>query len=79
MTWLSQKKQKELARAAANKAFGKASNYQVGQARKILVQMVDDDPKNYIDMHGSVKSYYTILSDKIIEDAAEKLKPASLF
>ena len=76
---ITKTKQKQLARETAKKAFGikYPSNYQVGQARKIVMQLVNENPKKYLQWH---RKYIIPLSNTIIEDAAERLNPQqSLF
>lgn len=72
MAWqpITKVKQKDLARKSAKKAFGNPSNYQVGQARKILMELVNSEPKKYLEYH---EKYVTPNSDLIIQDTAEQL------
>ena len=76
---MTQAKQKELARETASKAFNVKypNNYQVGQARKIVKQIVDEDPTKYLEFH---EKFCRAKSDLIVTDAAELLNPQqSLF
>ena len=76
---LTKTKQKELARQTASKAFNVKypNNYQVGQARKIIRQIVNDDPAKYLNFYDK---YCTPKSKEIVEDAAKLLNPQdSLF
>lgn len=75
MAWLTQAKAKQLARQAVKKAGLKASPKTLGDARKVIVEMVDANPNRYIDMHGGLKKYYTILSDTITTEAAKAINP----
>ena len=74
MEYLTKTKQKELARKTASKAFNVKypSNYQVGQARKVINTMVNYEPAKYVEFHGK---YCTPHSDIIVEDAAVLLNP----
>ena len=64
---------KKLARQAATKAHGKASNYQARQAGKIIDEIVDDNPKQFIEFHDR---YCTPKHDAIITAVVEVLKEA---
>ena len=63
MSWLTITKQKQLARKAAQIAFGRASNYQIGRMRKKIVELVNGDPSKYLDFHDK---YVTPKSDELI-------------
>ena len=72
-TYLTKTARKKLARQAATKANGgtRASNHQVGQAGKIIDQLVDDNPKQFIDF--SNVRYCTPKHDEIVNATAAAL------
>ena len=72
-SYLTKTARKKLARQAAIKAHGKASNYQVGQAGKIIDELVNDNPKKFIDF--SNPRYCTPKHQVIIDAAAAALQP----
>ena len=47
--FLTKTARSKLARQAANKAHGKANNHQVAEAAKAIDEIVDADPKRFID------------------------------
>ena len=75
--FLTKTARKKIARQAATKAHGKASNYQVGQAGKIIDEIVDDNPKQFIDF--SNPQYCTPKHDAIITAVVERLTNGELF
>ena len=70
-TFLTKTARKKLARQAAVKAHGKPSNYQVGQAGKIIDKLVDENPKQFIEFHTL---YCTPKHDEIVSEAVKALK-----
>lgn len=70
--YLTKTARKKLARQAATEAYGKPSNYQVGQAGKIIDKIIDEDPKRFIDF--SNPRYCTPKHAEIISAASEVLK-----
>ena len=69
--YLTKTARNKLARHAANKAFDKANNYQVGQAGKIIDEIVDKNPKQFIEFHAR---YCTPKHDTIINETVKRLK-----
>ena len=72
-TFLTKTARQKLARQAATKAHGKPSNHQVGQAGKVIDELVDDNPKRFIDF--SNPRYCTPRHDEIITATVEALNP----
>lgn len=69
--WLTVTKQKILARKVAAQVWTKPSSRQLGEARQCIVEMVDAEPRKYIEFHAA---YCTPKSDDlIIKDAAALL------
>ena len=66
-SYLTKTARKKLARQAATKVHGKASNYHVGQAGKIIDELVNDNPKAFIEFHDT---YCTPKHQAIIDAAA---------
>ena len=68
--YLTKTARKKLARRAANEAYGKASNYQVGQAGKVIDKIVDEDPKRFIEFHDR---YCSPKHDEIVNETVAQL------
>ena len=64
--WLTVTKQKALGREVAAAVYTTPSNYQVGQGRKAVCEVVNENPKEYITIHAR---YCTPISERIVEDA----------
>ena len=73
MEYLTKTKQKQLARKVAAKAHRVKypNNYQIGQARKKINEMVNNDPIKYVEFHGKYCIPHS--DDIIIDDAVELL------
>ena len=72
--YLTATARKKLAKRTATEAFGKRpSPNQIGDAGKIIDEIVNADPKRFIDF--SNPAYCTPRHDAIIEAATEKLNP----
>ena len=70
--YLTKAARKRIARQAASEVYKKPTNYQVGQAGKIIDEIVEADPKKYIEFHDK---YCTPKHEAIIEATVERLKP----
>ena len=71
--YLTKAARKRIARQAASEVYKKPTNYQVGQAGKIIDEIVEADPKMYIDFSNT--KYCTPKHEAIIEATVERLKP----
>ena len=71
--YLTKAARKRIARQAASEVYKKPTNYQVGQAGKIIDEIVEADPKKYIDFSNT--KYCTPKHEAIIETTVERLKP----
>ena len=70
--FLTKTARKKLARQAATKAHGKPNNHQIGEAGKKIDELVDADPKRFIDF--SNVAYCTPKHEAIIEATAASLQ-----
>ena len=72
-TWkaLTNKKRQELARRVADEAFGKRSAYHVGQAGKVIDNLVNLKPSKYLNFYDK---YCTPIDDDIVSDAVETIR-----
>ena len=67
------KKRKQLARRSVEKANGNTrSPAELGKARKIIEEIVKDDPTRYLDFH---ERYCTPKDAEIITETAKRLTP----
>ena len=62
----------KLARTAASQAHGKPNTHQIGEAGKVIDELIEADPKRFIDF--SNVAYCTPRHEAIITAAAEKLQ-----
>ena len=79
MDWLTKTKQKVLARRVAIAVCGKPkpSPRDIGTARKAINQLVDENPKKYLEFHPK---YVTPRSDDlIVADTVQTLQSEQLF
>lgn len=76
-TYLTKTARSKLARRAATEAHGKPNNYQVGEAGKVIDDIVDKDPQRFIDF--SNPRYCTPKHDEIVKGAVETLTQGRLF
>ena len=74
-SFLTKTARKKLARQAATQVHGTASNYQVGQAGKIIDKLVNDNPKQFINFDDV--RYCTPKHEVIIAAAVEELITAA--
>ena len=70
--YLTKAARKCMARKAVEKVFKNPTNYQVGQAGKIIDEIVEANPKQFIEFH---EKHCTPKHEAIIEATAERLKP----
>lgn len=70
MSYLTKTARKKLARQAANRAYGKANNHQVGRAGKMIDEIVNENPKEFIEFHDR---YCTPKHEAIITAVSETL------
>ena len=72
--YLTKTARQKLARKAATQAFGKKpSPRQIGDAGKVIDQIVNNDPARFIDFSNG--AYCTPRHDEIIEAVSEELNP----
>ena len=81
--YLTKTARQKLARQAANRAYGKANNHQVGVAGKMIDEMVDEDPKQFIEFHDRYctpkhEAIITAVSETLIAEQIIKNNPLGL-
>ena len=72
---ITQRKKKEVARKAVEKAFGKVNTKHLKEAHAIILQLLDENPNRYLEFH---EKFVRTIEEPLIDDTADRLNPQPL-